>query len=97
MSLFSWFKHKVIFPDVRVLNATIFVDSTPNIMIGKEYYVWRSQMSFFSWFKHKFICPDVRVLNATVFVDSTPNIMIGNEDYVWRLQMSYLADISTSP
>ena len=46
MSLFSWFKHKVIFPDVRVLNATIFVDSTPNIMIGKEYCVWRLQKSY---------------------------------------------------
>ena len=42
----SWFKHEFICPDVRVLNATIFVHSTPNTTIGKKYYVWRLQVSY---------------------------------------------------
>ena len=74
---FRWFKHDSIRPDVRALNATIFVDSTPNSIIGKEYYVWRSQMSFLSRFKHESIGPDGRALNATISVHSTPNSIIG--------------------
>ena len=60
-----------------MLSATIFIDSTPISIIGKEYYVWRSQMIFFSWFKHESIGPDVRALNATISVHSTPNSIIG--------------------
>ena len=74
---FSSFKHKLICPDVSVLNATIFVDSTPNSIIGKDYYVWRSQMISFSWFKHESIGPDGSSLNATISVYSTPNSIIG--------------------
>ena len=44
--LFSLLKHEFICPDVRALNATIFVHSTLNSIIGKEYCVWRSQMSY---------------------------------------------------
>ena len=44
--LLTWFKHEFIFPDVRTLNATIFVHSTPNIIIGRGYCVGRSQKSF---------------------------------------------------
>ena len=42
---FSWFKHDTICPDVRALNATTFVRSTPNNSIGKDHYVWRLQIS----------------------------------------------------
>ena len=42
----SWIKHAFICPDARVLNATIFVHSTPNSTIGKKYYVWRLQVSW---------------------------------------------------
>ena len=35
-----------MFPDVRALNATIFVHSTPNSIIGKGYGAWRSRISF---------------------------------------------------
>ena len=34
---FSWFKHDSIGPDARAMNATIFVHSTPNSIIGKGY------------------------------------------------------------
>ena len=44
--LFSWFKHKSICPDVKTLNATIFVHSTHKTVIRKEYCVWRLQMSY---------------------------------------------------
>ena len=40
------FNHKFICPDVRALNATIFVHSTPNCTIGKEYWVSRLQISY---------------------------------------------------
>ena len=97
MSFFSWFKHESIGPDVRVLNAAIFVHSTPNSIIGKGYFAWRSQMSSFSWFKYEFISPDVRALNATNFAHSTPySILVGDivhEDHKWV----FLADLSTSP
>ena len=76
MSFFSWLKHEVIDPDVRALNSTISVHSTPNSIIDKEYCVWRSQMSFFILFNHKFICPDVRALNATILEHSTPSSII---------------------
>ena len=96
--LFSWFKHESICPDVRALNASIFIHWTPNSIIGKECCVWRSQMSFFSLFNHTFICPDVRALNATILVHSlTPNRFIDqglcDEDHKWIL----LADLRTSP
>ena len=94
--LFSWFKHKFICSDVRALNATIFVYSTPNSIIGEEYFSWRSQISFSSWFKHDFICPDVRALNPIIFVHSTPNSIIGRGYCVGRSQLSFLADLSTT-
>ena len=43
--VFSWFQYEFICPDVRALNATIFVYSTQNSIIGKEYCSWRSPMS----------------------------------------------------
>ena len=43
--LFSWFKHEFICPDVRVLNATIFIQSLPKSIIGKGNCGWRLQMS----------------------------------------------------
>ena len=86
--LLSWYKHDSKCPDVRALNATILVHSTPNSIIGRGYCAWRSQMSFFSWFKHKSIGPDVRALNATIFVHSTPNNIIGKGYSAWRSQMS---------
>ena len=89
--LFSWFKHESICPDVRALNSTISVHSTPNSIIGKEYCVWRLQMSFFSPFNHKFICPDVRALNATIFVHSTPNSIIDQGKCAWRSQMNFFS------
>ena len=46
MGVFSWFKHEYIYPDVRALNATIFVHSTPNRIIGKGYCVWRLQICY---------------------------------------------------
>ena len=94
--LFSWFKHKFICSDVRALNATIFVYSTPNSIIGEEYFSWRSQISFSSWFKHDFICPDVRALNPIIFVHSTPNSIIGRGYCVGRSQLSFLADLCTT-
>ena len=48
--LFSLLKHEFICPDVRALNATIFVHLTPNNIIGKVYCAWRSQMSYFADF-----------------------------------------------
>ena len=33
--LFSWFKYEFICPDVRALNATIMVHSTPNSIIDQ--------------------------------------------------------------
>ena len=42
----SWFKHESICPDGRALNATTFVHSTPQTIIGKGYCVSRLQMSF---------------------------------------------------
>ena len=42
---FSWFKHEILCPDLRALNATIFVYSAQNSIIGKEYCSWRSPMS----------------------------------------------------
>ena len=94
--LFSWFKHESICPDVRALNASIFIHSTPNSIIGKECCVWRSQMSFFSLFNDTFICSDVRAWNATFYVHSTPNSIIGKEYCIWRSQKCYLADSNTS-
>ena len=44
--LFSWFKHESIGPDVRALNATIFLHSTPKTIICKEYWAWRLQMIY---------------------------------------------------
>ena len=44
--LFSWFKHEFICPDVRALNATIFVHSTDKTIIGKKYCGLRLQMSY---------------------------------------------------
>ena len=44
--LFSWFKHQSIRPDVRALNATFLIHSTPNSIIGKGYCIWRSQMCY---------------------------------------------------
>ena len=35
MSFFSLFNHKLICPDVRALNATIFVHSTPDSIIDQ--------------------------------------------------------------
>ena len=35
MGVFSLFNHKFICPDVRALNATIFVHSTPNSIIDQ--------------------------------------------------------------
>ena len=43
---FSWFKSEFIFPAVRALNATFYVHSTANSIIGKEYCSWRSQMNY---------------------------------------------------
>ena len=40
------FNRKFICPDVRALNATIFVHSTLNSIIGKGYCIWRSQMCY---------------------------------------------------
>ena len=77
--------------DIRALNATIFVHSTPNSIIGKGYFAWRSQMSSFSWFKLEFICPSVSALNATIFVHSTPNSINGKGYSSWRSQMSLLS------
>ena len=95
--LFSLFKHESLGPDVKALNASIFVHVTPNSINGKEYCAWGSQMSVFSWFKHGLIRPDVRALNATAFVHSTPINIIGMDHYVWRLQTSHLAELSKSP
>ena len=91
---FNFFKHDFVFPHVRALNATIFVQSTRNSIIGEEYFSWRSQISFSSWFKHDFICPDVRALNPIIIVHSTPNIMIGRGYCVGRSQKSFLAHLS---
>ena len=96
MNLFSWFKNESICPNVRALNSTISLHSTPNSIIGKKYCVWRWQMSFFIWFKHEVIYPDVRALNSTISVHSTPNSIIGKGYCVWRSQMSFLADFNTS-
>ena len=46
MNLFSWFTNESIYPNVRALNSTISVHSTPNSIIGKKYYVWRLQVSY---------------------------------------------------
>ena len=44
--LFIWFKHDFIWPDVRALNATIFIHSLPKSIIGKGNFGWRLQMSY---------------------------------------------------
>ena len=37
--LFSWFKHDFMCPDVRALNATIFVHATPKpLLVGNIVY-----------------------------------------------------------
>ena len=46
MNLLSWFTNESIYPNVRALNSTISVHSTPNSIIGKKYYVWRLQVSY---------------------------------------------------
>ena len=46
MNFFSWCKNESICPNVRALNATIFIHSTPNSIFGKKYYVWRLQVSY---------------------------------------------------
>ena len=46
MNFFSWCKNESICPNVRALNATIFIHSTPNSIVGKNYYVWRLQVSY---------------------------------------------------
>ena len=45
--LFSWFKHELICSDVRAWNATFYVHSTPNSIIGKGYCSWRSKQWVF--------------------------------------------------
>ena len=44
--LFRCLKYEFICPHVWALNPTIFVHSTPNRIIGKEYWVWRLQISY---------------------------------------------------
>ena len=46
MNFFNWFTNESIFPNVRALNSTISVHSTPNSIILKKYYVWRLQVSY---------------------------------------------------
>ena len=85
--LFSWFKHQSICPDVRALNATIFVHATPNSIIGKGYCVWRSQMSFLvdfntSWYVlmlERWMLPFTYIQRPTVLF--VRNIV--SEDHKW--------------
>ena len=85
--LFSWFKHQSICPDVRALNATIFVHATPSSIIGKGYCVWRSQMSFLvdfntSWYVlmlERWMLPFTYIQRPTVSLVRD----IVHEDHKW--------------
>ena len=43
--VFSWFQYEFICPNVRALNSTISLHSTPNCILVEKYCVWRWQMS----------------------------------------------------
>ena len=95
--LFSWFKYEFICPDVRALNATIFVHSTPNSIVGKNYYVWRLQVSYLVDFStspyililERWMLPFWYIWRPTVLLIRDMCMKIANE--------CILADLSTSP
>ena len=95
--LFSWFKNESICPDVRTLNATIFVHSTPKTFIGKEYCVWRSQMCCLG---------DLNTSSYVLMLERwmLPFSYIEHQRLLWvrdvvyeDCKVSYLADSITSP
>ena len=95
--LFSWFKHKFICSDVSALNATIFVHSTPNRIIGKDYWVWGLQIIYLA-----VLSTSPYVLMLERWNRPFPNIQlqtvllvrnIVSEDHKWV----FLAYLITSP
>ena len=93
--LFSWFKHKFIYRDVRALNATIIVHSTLKTIVGKKYCVWRWQMNYLA---------DSSTSPYVLMLDECYNFHTFNaQQYywkgncAWRSQMSYSPEFITSP
>ena len=95
--LFSWFKNESICPDVRTLNATIFVHSTPKTFIGKEYCVWRSQMSCLGDLNtSSYVLMLERWMLPFSYIEHQRLLLV--RDVVYEdCKVSYLADSITSP
>ena len=93
---FSWFQYELICSDVRALNATFYVHSTPNSITGKGYCSWRSQMNYLAdsstspyvLMLERWILPFPYIQRQTVLL--VRNIV--SEDYKWV----FLAHLITS-
>ena len=94
--LFSLFKHEFICPDVRALNATIFVHSTPKTNICKGFCVWRLQMSCLAFLNRtSYVLMLERWMLSFSYMYRPTVLMVRNsvhEDDKWV----FLADLSTS-
>ena len=96
MNFSSWFKNESTCPNLRALNATIFVHSTPNNIIRKKYYVWRLQVSYlvdlstspYVLMLERWMLPFLYIRRPTVLLVRD----IAYEDRKWVLW----ADLSTS-
>ena len=97
MNFLSWFKNESICPNVRALNATIFIHSTPNSIFGKKYYVWKLQVSYlvdlstspYVLMLERWMLPFSYIRRLTVLL--VRNIVF--EDHKWF----FLAYLITSP
>ena len=93
---FSWYKHESIDPDVRALDATIFVHSTPNSIIGRGYCAWRLQMSYLANLNRtSYVLMLERWMHPFSYIQRPKVLMardIVHEDHKWV----FLADLSTS-
>ena len=89
--LFSWFKHKFIYPDVRALNATIIVHSTLKSIVGKKYCVWRWQMNYLAdsstspyvLMLERWMLPFSYIQRPTVLLERELCMKISNELFTW--------------
>ena len=94
--LLSWYKDDSKCPDVRALNATIFVHSTPKTIIGKGYCAWRLQMSYLANLNRtSYVLMLERWMHPFSYIQRPTVLMardIVHEDHKWV----FLADLSTS-
>ena len=88
---FSWFKYHFICTDVRALNAAIFIHSTPKGIIGKEYFVWRSQISFLADLSKSSYVPMLQRRTLSFSYIQRHNSIIGKEYFVWSSQFSFFS------